>query len=118
MITNLLSILIFGSLTLLSFLLITNPLKVNKRANIWFGICTLIWSSFWIDEIVFLVSGDDIKLSFMLGTQFYSVSDPVVFYFSIRFFTNPDYTLAERHGLFDSSIVYLTLLVLDRLMVR
>jgi hypothetical protein len=36
-------ILIFGALFLLFILLIANPLKVNKKANFWFGIFSLLF---------------------------------------------------------------------------
>lgn len=117
MINNLLEILIFGSLSLLSFLLLSNPLKVNKRANIWFGICILIWSSFWLDEIVFLISGAEIKLSFMLIPNFIQFLIPLVFYFSIRFFTNPDFYIGRKAWVYMASpLVYLALLISDRIL--
>lgn len=115
MLINLLEILIFGSLILLSFLLITNPLKVNKRANIWLGICMLIWSSFWMDEIVLLTTGADIELSSMLVPNFIQFLTPLVFFFSIRFFTNPDYTFRKRGLVYlVMPAIYLALIILNR----
>jgi len=48
---NLLIVLIFGSLLLLTFLKVANPLKVNQKANRWFALFLFIWASFWIEEI-------------------------------------------------------------------
>ncbi len=47
-------ILIYGSLVLLSLLKLANPLQVNKKANFWFGLFLFLWSTFWLDEILFL----------------------------------------------------------------
>ena len=44
-------IIIYGSLFLLSFLIVVNPLKVNKKANYLFGAFLFLWSTFWLDEI-------------------------------------------------------------------
>ena len=91
MITKVVGILIFGSLLLLSFLLIVNPLRVNKKANAWFGIFLLDWASFWGDEVVYLSFNLDIELSSMLIPGFVQFFTPILFFTSVRYFTNPNY---------------------------
>ena len=56
-------ILIYGSLMLLSFLTIVNPLKVNKKANYWFGAFLFLWSTFWSDEIAFYTGCSEVVQS-------------------------------------------------------
>lgn len=118
MLTKLLEILVFGSLVLLGIMLIFNPLHVNKKANIWFGLFLFIWASFWLDEIVHTVGADVGELSSMLLPSFIRFLSPVVFYLSIRYFTNPDYTIG-RNGILYLLMpsVYLVLLMLDHLLV-
>lgn len=96
MIVNLLELLIFGSLILLGFLLIANPLHVNRRANIWFGIFLFIWASFWLDEIVLMISSETIKLGAVSVLNFIQFLSPLVFYISIRYFTNPEYMIGRN----------------------
>lgn len=89
-------ILIYGSLVLLSLLKLANPLKVNRKANFWFGIFLFLWSTFWLDEVLFLITGVTIEfhsLFFVRCIQFFT---PIVFYFSVLFFTNPSFTFKIR----------------------
>jgi AraC-like DNA-binding protein len=86
---NFLVILIYGSLVLLSLLELTNPLKVNKKANICFGIFLFLWSTFWFDEVFSLVKGSKVEIHPLLLVQFVQFLTPVIFYFSVLFFTNP-----------------------------
>lgn len=84
---NFIVILIYGSLVLLSLLKLTNPLKVNKKANLWFGIFLFLWSTFWLDEVLFLITHSTIHPNFFVRCiQFLT---PIVFYFSVLFYTNP-----------------------------
>lgn len=117
MILNLLEILIFGSLILLGIMLIMNPLNVNKRANIWFGLFLFIWASFWLEEIVYLISGHTIELDSMYTLNLIQFIAPIVFYISIRFFTNPEYKIGAKGLLFlILPLIYLTLLILDSIL--
>ncbi|WP_126651136.1 helix-turn-helix domain-containing protein [Chryseobacterium aureum] len=89
-------ILIYGSLVFLSLLKLANPLKVNRKANFWFGIFLFLWSTFWLDEILFLITGSIIEfhsLFFVKCIQFFT---PVVFYLSVLFYTNPSFTFNTR----------------------
>ena len=84
-------ILLFGSLNLLSFLLIANPLKVNRKANIGFGVFMFLWSTFWIDEILNLAFGVTLSPVFAISVSFIQFLTPVIYFFSVLFFVNPGY---------------------------
>ena len=88
---TLLVISIYGALLLLSFLTLANPLKVNKKANFWLGIFFLLWSTFWLDEILWLSLGRIPGLCHSVLFSFLQYFTPIVFYLSVLFFTNPDY---------------------------
>lgn len=92
MINNIIIGLLFYSLILLSFLLVTNPMRVNKKANILFGIFTLLWSSFWLDEVIF-ISGGSIEVQQLPLVVLIQFVAPLFLYLSVRCYTNPNYTL-------------------------
>lgn len=84
-------IIIYGSLILLSFLTAVNPLKVNKKANYWFAAFLFLWSTFWLDEIaLYTGSYEEIQL-LSVPVHLIQFFTPIVFYFSIVYFTNPNY---------------------------
>lgn len=89
---NLIVMLIFGALILLAFLKISNPYNVNKKANFWFGRFLLVWSTFWLDEIVLFTGIGTINPYFSLFIHFIQIWLSVFFYFSIVFYINPNYT--------------------------
>jgi AraC-like DNA-binding protein len=107
-------ILIYGSLVLLSFITIVNPLKVNKRANYWFGAFLFLWSTFWSDEICLYTGCSGTLQSLTVPVHFVQFFTPIVFYFSIAFFTNPNYRLelADLKFLI-LPVLYLFLLLLE-----
>ncbi len=84
-------IIIFGSLILLSFLTVANPLKVNKKANYWFGAFLFLWSTFWSDEIALYTGCAEAIQNFMVPVHFIQFFTPIVFYFSIVYYTNPNF---------------------------
>lgn len=91
MLLHLTEILIFSSLLLLSFVMLSNPLQVNKKANFWFGFFLILWASFWLDEIVLLIGGNvltGLAKNVFMYIQFFA---PIVFYISFVFFTNPNF---------------------------
>jgi hypothetical protein len=109
-------ILIFGALFLLFILLIANPLKVNKKANFWFGIFSLLFSTFWLEEVLNLA-----KLDFQLDSYFYILIrflqflTPLVFYYSTVYFTNPDYRFGKGDLLYlISPIILLVGLIIQQ----
>ena len=71
-------ILIYGSLVLLSLLKLTNPLRVNRKANFWFGIFLFLWSTFWMDEVLFLITGETV--------EFHSLFPLLLFFISVYCF--------------------------------
>ncbi len=85
-------ILIYGSLVLLSLLKIANPLKVNRKANFWFGIFLFLWSTFWMDEVLFLITGSVIEFHTLFIVRLIQYLTPIFFYFSVLFYTNPSFT--------------------------
>ncbi|HLO60916.1 MAG TPA: helix-turn-helix domain-containing protein [Bacteroidales bacterium] len=97
---SLLALLIFGGLVLLSFIIISNPLKVNRKANFWFGIFMLIWATFWLEEVLFMTFNTSLgqySLSFLTFARFLT---PLGYYFSVLFYTNPAYKFRKRDLLF------------------
>lgn len=84
-------ILIVGGLVFLSFLLMSNPLKVNKKANLFFGIFAFLWASFWFEEVLFLTASisPNYWIDFILTLLHIFAS--VLFYYSVLYFTNPHY---------------------------
>ncbi|REC79866.1 AraC family transcriptional regulator [Chryseobacterium elymi] len=82
-------VLIYGSLVLLSLLKLSNPLRVNRKANFWFGIFLFLWSSFWLDEILTLVNGVPVEVHSIISVQMIQFLTPIMFYFSVLFYTNP-----------------------------
>ncbi|WP_347217575.1 helix-turn-helix domain-containing protein [Chryseobacterium sp.] len=84
-------ILIYGSLVLLSLLTIANPLKVNRKANFWFGIFLFLWSTFWLDEVLFLITGSAIEFHSLFPVRIVQYFTPIFFYFSVLFHTNPSF---------------------------
>lgn len=97
LLTNFIIHLLFFSLILLTFLLITNPIQVNKKANIWFGLFTFVWATFWLDEIVLSIGHIEIQshlTPFIGSIQFLA---PIFLYLSILFFTHPNYKFTKRN---------------------
>jgi AraC-like DNA-binding protein len=84
-------ILIYGSLVLLSLLKLANPLKVNRKANFWFGIFLFLWSTFWMDEVLFLITGSEVEFHSLSAVRFVQFLTPLFFYFSVLFYTNPSF---------------------------
>ena len=84
-------ILIYGSLVLLSLLKLANPLKVNRKANFWFGIFLFLWSTFWMDEILFLITGSTVEFHSLFWVRFIQYLTPIIFYFSVLFYTYPSF---------------------------
>ncbi|MDH6254087.1 AraC-like DNA-binding protein [Chryseobacterium sp. H1D6B] len=111
---NFLVILIYGSLVLLSLLELTNPLKVNKKANAFFGVFLFLWSTFWLDEVFSLVKGSNVEIHPLIFVQVIQFLTPIVFYFSVLFFTNP----AFKFKLSDVKYAVLPVIFLVNLLFR
>lgn len=78
-----------GGLILLSFLLLSNAIRVNRKPNFYFGICLFIWSSFFWDD---LLLGDLLQNQVVyIITRSIQFLAPLVFYQSVHFYSNPYY---------------------------
>jgi len=106
---------LFGSLLLLSFLLFSNPLKVNRRGNLWFGCSVFLWSTFWLDEIMELTFGFGIGYSPPLGLVFIQFLAPVLYFYSVYFFIKPTYRF-QYSDLFCLIVpaLYLVILIVEK----
>jgi len=108
-------ILIYGSLVLLSLLKLINPLKVNRKANFWFGIFVFLWSSFWLDEVLSLVTMSEIQIHSIFFVQFIQFLTPIIFYFSVLFYTNPSFKFKLSDSkYFILPVIFLIILLLQR----
>ncbi|GGE14387.1 MULTISPECIES: helix-turn-helix domain-containing protein [Sphingobacterium] len=96
---NLIKTLIVGGMFLLAFLNFSNALRVNKKANIWFGFFVLIWSSFWLDEMIYPAQTFPSD-SIFFSLRFLQFMVPLVFLGSVVFYTNPHYKFKSRDLLF------------------
>lgn len=109
-------VLIYGSLVLLSLLKLSNPLKVNRKANFWFGIFLFLWSSFWLDEVLTLVKDVPVEIHSIFWIQIIQFLTPIVFYFSVLFFTNPSFKFKTTDlKYFILPVIFLINLLLPRL---
>lgn len=85
----------FGSLILLSFLSVSNPLKANYIANRLLGIFFLLWASFWADEISFLVFNIELNQKWPLFFRSLQYFTPILFYFIVVLYSNPGFKLKK-----------------------
>jgi hypothetical protein len=112
-INDFIAILIFGALVVLAFLLIANPLKVNKAANRYFGLFLLLWATFWTEEILDMIGFPLANSEFWLALEFIQFFTPIIFYISVRFFTNPFRGFSRRDiKYFLLPVIYLLVLIL------
>ncbi len=83
-------VLLYGGLTLLSFTLLINPMKANRKANLFFGLFLLLWSSYWVLDVL-QICGINPETWFSFFIYSVQVFTPVFLFFSVVFFINPDY---------------------------
>ncbi|SDJ58445.1 AraC family transcriptional regulator [Chryseobacterium jejuense] len=88
-------ILLYGGLTLLSFTVLINPMRVNKKANFFFGMFILLWSSYWLLDILHFcgISPDSWFIFTLYALQIFT---PIFLFFSVVFFINPDYRFKRK----------------------
>lgn len=114
MLLHLTEIFIFSFLVLLSFIMITNPLKVNKKANFWLGISLMLWATFWLDEVLILTGSNALNGTLAMPMRIVQFLAPIVFYLSFLFFTNPNYTFGIKSlNFLIIPILYITVLIFD-----
>ncbi|TMU50733.1 helix-turn-helix domain-containing protein [Flagellimonas algicola] len=112
--STLVPILIFSSLTFFSFLSIVNPRKVNRKANLWFGITILLWSTFWIEEAAKLADWPIVDPNLVNAILFLQFFTPLTLYISIIFFTNPNHKIKKTGLVFlITPLLYGTVLFLQ-----
>ena len=92
----LISLLIFGALVLLAFLLITNPRKVNSRANSTLGVFMLLWASFWIDEALNMTGFAPLSEWWLISLRSAQFMTAILFYYAVVYFTRPFHKLGLR----------------------
>ena len=80
--------LIVGGLFLLSFIKLSNAIEVNRKANIYFGFFVLLWSTFWLDEMIIPDLLDQNTFLFTI-TRFIQFLVPLTFFISVLFYINP-----------------------------
>ncbi len=90
-INSFLVIIIYGSLIMLSFLLASNALKVNKKANLIFGIFLFLWSTFWLEEIFEFTHFEIANEGAIIALRQLQFFTPLFFYYGTLYYTNPDY---------------------------
>lgn len=90
-IDNFVTIIMFGGLLLLAFIKLANPLQINRKGNLLFGLMLLLWASFWFEEISELAGISAIPMLKIWILQWFQIFAPVFLYFSIRFYSNPGY---------------------------
>lgn len=83
-------VLLYGSLVLQSFIVLVNPMNVNKRANVFFGLFLFFWSSFWLLDIIALCGMQEGPV-LIQAIYFLQIFTPLFLYCSVVFFINPNY---------------------------
>ncbi len=81
----------FGSLILLSFLSLANPVNANQIANRLLGVFFLLWASFSVDELTLLLYNMELDQKWLLllrGVQYFA---PILFYLIVVFYSNPGF---------------------------
>ncbi len=104
---------IVGGLVLLSFLKIGNAVKVNRKGNLYFGLFTLLWSTFWLDEMIIPPPLYNDGFIF-ITVKFLQFLVALVFYLSVRFYTGP----GEKFTGKDTCFLIIPLLFLVLLMCK
>jgi len=87
---NYLPPIIAGSILLLAFITLSNPLNVNKKGNLYFGLFLIVWSSFWLDDLLALTPLEN-NFYFGIIKSFFQFLVPLLFYCSVLFYTSPFY---------------------------
>jgi len=92
---NFVLVLLYGGLLIISFTILLNPMKVNKKANFFFSLFLFLWSSYWALDILRLCSfsPSPVLVSFIFFIQIFT---PVFLFFSTVFFINPNYQFKKK----------------------
>lgn len=95
-IDRLIVIFLLGGFAMLTMLVIFNPLKVNRKANIWLGLFLFLWGTFWIDEAAEILGIASISKPFLFVLNFLQFFTPLTFYYSAVHFTNPAFSFSLK----------------------
>lgn len=95
-IDRLIVIFLLGGFALLTMLVLFNPLKVNKKANIWLGLFLFLWGTFWVDEAIDILGIPSVSTSFSFVLNFLQFFTPLTFYYSVVYFTNPTFSFSLK----------------------
>ncbi|CAM1369169.1 helix-turn-helix domain-containing protein [Tenacibaculum xiamenense] len=94
--------------------MLSNSLKVNRKANFIFGLFLFLWATFFLDEILVLIKAPPLKAIPALIFAFFQFLTPILFYISVVFFTNPNYKLKKQDLIcFLLPTIYLVILIVD-----
>ena len=96
-INNLLIVLLIGSLGLLSFIKISNPLKINQKGNLIFGIFSIVWLTFWFEEWMGFANIDHYNPAINISIHCLQIFAPILLYFSVIFYSIPNFKLKTSH---------------------
>lgn len=96
-INALIVILIFGSLILLAFIKITNPLNINRKGNACFAIFLFLLASFWLEEIATFSGFGRVNELALMVVHSLQIFTSLAMYFSILFYSVPAFKIGFRH---------------------
>ncbi|CAM3573948.1 helix-turn-helix domain-containing protein [Elizabethkingia occulta] len=88
-------VLLYGSLVLQSFILLANPMNVNKKANFAFGIFMLLWSGYWVLDIL-KICGFSPGPLLIFSVYSVLIFTPLFLFFSVVVFINPNYYFKKK----------------------
>jgi len=91
-------------------------MKVNVKANRWFGLLLMLWATYWFDEVYALITNNAIQISSFWPVAWIQFMAPPMFFVTICHFTVPAYRL-KKHVLKLSvlPVLYLLFIIIDRL---
>ncbi len=91
-------------------------MRVNVKANRWFGGLLLLWASYWFDEVYLLIAQTDIQISNYLVVAWIQFFTPILFFISVCHFTVPAYNFRnDIVRLLILPVAYLTVIIIDRM---
>ena len=114
MFMSFIQMLLFSSLLLLSFILLTNPLNVNAKANRWFGASMFLWATFFLDEILVLINAEPLHGISRIVLSLLQFFTPIILFQSILYFTNPNFRFQKKHlSYLIVPLLYFVVLIID-----
>ncbi|MCU4157969.1 AraC family transcriptional regulator [Carboxylicivirga sp. A043] len=91
-------------------------MKVNVKANRWFGFLLLLWSTYWFDEIYLIISGNNVTISSYWPVAWVQFLAPPIFFIAVSYFSVPAYDWRkDAYRFIVLPAVYLLLIFTDAL---